>query len=190
MSVQSVKVLGLDMGFENIGWAVLGRTDRWTMIDCGLLVVPASNKKLGVYRSDDDMRRAEIIGLELLAWSTEYEPHLVAFESKANVRSASTSAKLGMGYGALATMIGTHGRASCAMTPQAVKTTLAGSQKATKAEIEEIVKIRVEGHEIVEHTTRYRRHHVYDAIAVALAAESSDVFRATVAGARGSSVCA
>lgn len=173
-----VRVLGLDMGFENTGWAVLAASAEWEVLDCNILVTTKINKKRGIYQADDDMRRAGIIGAYLQKLVEDYEPDIVAFESRTSVRSNVTSGKLGMAYGALAALLHCQQLSRCSMLPQEVKRELTGG-KATKAEIEEAVRLRTNGWQSVETLAPSRRHHVYDAIAVALAAGRSDVFNAT-----------
>ena len=171
-----MRILGLDPGFANTGWALfdVSSDGALSFVDGGVITTKKASKKTHVYASDDNMSRAASIFAELEAKLPDVS--LVAYEAMSFVRSASSMAKIGMMYGALAGLLQAHGLAGVSFTPQGLKDLTAGRSSATKDEVESAVLSEFPGIATVR-LPKSKRDHMFDAAAAVLASRQSDQFR-------------
>lgn len=183
-----MNVLGLDPGFKNLGYVVMGLgmgmgkdgpTQR--IIRAGVFVTDKSTKKLNVLATEDNLRRAREIGRELSNLIQECTIQLICAESMSFPRNASAAAKVAMTWGAIATLSHVHELAIIQASPQQIKKAVCGKKDASKEEIEDAVLAKFPEMELLlEHglVPASNRNHAYDALAAILTGMESDIFRA------------
>ncbi|MFA5186378.1 MAG: crossover junction endodeoxyribonuclease RuvC [Patescibacteria group bacterium] len=175
-------IIGIDGGFSSVGWAVLeltATTETETLVNMGVIRTAKSDKKLNVLSSSDSFRRCQEIAVVLGKVLDLYSPRVVAIESLSLPRNAGVSAKIGMGYGVLAALLSARSLPMAQVSPQGVKKTLAGSQSASKACVQEALAKRFGSpfQKRLEEFNKTVREHPADALAVAVAALTSEVVK-------------
>lgn len=129
-------VIGLDPGFASFGVAVveIGREGE-TPVYLGVIRTQKSSKKLRMLAVDDNFERTQRIADELTQLLLAYEVVAIGAESMSFPRNASSSAKVGMTWGVIASLALRHSLPVFQCSPQQLKQKVAGSKKASKADV-------------------------------------------------------
>ncbi|MDX1917464.1 MAG: crossover junction endodeoxyribonuclease RuvC [Rickettsiaceae bacterium] len=151
-----MRVLGIDPGLNNTGFAVLEQNPKSNIIvqiksgvikSAGTLHV--SQKLYNIFYNLD-----EII--------TEYQPSCVAIEEIFVNSNSKTSLSLGFARGAILTSIGKHSLKTIDLAPNKVKKTIVGYGKAHKDQLQKMLSFVIPG-------IYFRSGDEADAIAIAYA---------------------
>ena len=134
----SFNVLAMDPGFGNFGVAIIevGK-DYDKVVHVDVIRTSKSNKKLKVLSSTDDNRRVREITLKIVALDIKYQPTIFTSEERANVRSASSSAKVAIGWTIPAVLGAIRDTPLIQQSPRDLKLKTVGKKTATKADIME-----------------------------------------------------
>jgi Holliday junction resolvasome RuvABC endonuclease subunit len=173
-------VLGLDSGFAASGYAVVELADPLVPIALGVIRTAASAKKLKVKAADDNMRRGREI-TKLINPTIRSNIVAICMEAPSLPRNASTSFKLGIYYGIIASLSEMHDVPVVQVTPQALKKGVCGKATASKDEIARALDLRFSRNfadELVQRGIPAGMHeHAYDALGTIVASEDSEVLR-------------
>jgi len=91
-------VMGIDPSFTCTGWSIfVVEKGRWKVVDTGAVKTEAQNKKLGIYKTDDDQRRIMLIMDELTRVARKYELAAIVSEQPAGGGKSSSAVK-GMAF--------------------------------------------------------------------------------------------
>jgi Holliday junction resolvasome RuvABC endonuclease subunit len=168
-SSDEIRFLALDPGFAKLGWAMgtLQGVDM-SLVACGVISTQKYDRPGGLLSVESNMRRCADIAKQL-GDMTDSGIDLCIIEAMSLPRNASTSSKLGMVYGAIATICHREQIVLAQLSPQRIKKILCGKQNASKAEVAEAVGNVPET--LWAHVRRSDRNHVTDAIAAAMAVQ-------------------
>lgn len=169
-------VLGIDTGFSTMGISLLelsGHSDK--VLGVKTLTTKKSDKKRNVRASDDNMRRARELAVELRTRIEKYDLKAICMEAQSWPRNSSSSAKIGISWGVVAALAEAHGLPVLQATPQAIKMALVGKSSASKDEIISAIKKRYP--EIVWPTAKGKHEHIADATGAVVACMDSDIIR-------------
>lgn len=128
--------IGLDPGFASFGVAVVEleqETDR--PISMQVIRTAKANKKLKMLAVEDNFVRAQLIADELSKIILAHDVVALGAESMSFPRNASSSAKVGMTWGIIATLAARHNLPVFQCSPQQLKDKIAGSKKASKDDV-------------------------------------------------------
>lgn len=171
-------LLGLDPGFANTGYAVVRIAPTSKVEAAGVLVTKKSDKKKKILSTDDNFSRAKAISLFLSNLLDTWDIALVCAESMSFPPSASAAAKMAMCWGVVACLAQTRGIPVFQASPQEVKVAVHGSKSASKEEVEaSVIKKGFDISDLLKGTARSLHEHAYDATAVVLTAQDSDLVR-------------
>lgn len=128
-------MLGVDPGTRVVGYGVVdvaGGGTRFDYVECGVLKVPAAaSMPARLYKIADAL--AEVIA--------EFAPVEMALEAAFHGVNASSALKLGLARGAIMVVGVQHGLDIHEYPPARVKKAVAGDGRATKAEIQDRVRL-------------------------------------------------
>lgn len=128
------KVLGIDPGLANTGWAVLEPVDsnpEYKLIECGCLVTKITSSSA---------KRLNMIYEELEGLIKKYQVKAVAFESLFFAKNAKSALKVAEAIGVIK-ICGERNIIEVAeFTPLQVKMALVGYGRAEKGQVEEMVR--------------------------------------------------
>lgn len=199
----SVRVLGLDPGFANVGFTLMRidvgmsegvRAERVVIEKAGLLWTEKSDKKRKVLAADDNTRRAREMTNHLTKLLlTPAKPggpatisvKAICAEAMSFPRNSSSAAKMALTWGVIIALAETHGLTIVQASPQEIKTALCNNKSASKEDIRVAVERRF-GTEVagkmVDHTGSPLRakadfEHPFDAIAAVVTGLNSEVLR-------------
>lgn len=128
--------MAMDPGFSAFGVAIIEvGADYDKVLHVDVIRTEQSKKKLKVLASTDDDRRAREIAEEIWGLNTTFNPSIFTCEERPNVRSASASAKVAIGWAIAVTVAAIHGIPLLQQSPQNIKLITTGSKKATKLDI-------------------------------------------------------
>jgi len=187
--------LTCDPGFGNFGWAIVAwdsESRSNTLCDMGVITTKKAKKKQRVLATEDNFARLREIATKLHGLVLEHDVRVVSFEAFSMPMKANKSnlTKIGMPYGALAMLATARDVAVVMLTPQAIKKELCGKISASKEEVRtEVLRVlAAPRHQPVlkifdKQTPKAQHEHGYDALAVYLAAQNSEVMRALRGGA-------
>lgn len=184
-------ILGVDPGFSNVGWCVIGYQDTHMIpLTFGVIRTEKSNAKREVRAADDNLRRAREIADAVMKLylgyrdpsGVEWKPKCVCAEAMSFPRNASAAAKVAMTWGVFATCSTVLQTPIVQATPQEVRRSLLGfiGKKASKDEVRDAVLKRfpsLKDHEAWTSIPSSLHEHVYDSFAAALACQDSEVVR-------------
>lgn len=177
-------VLGLDPGFACIGYAVVNLLPtEEKILNMGVLRTEKSNKKLKVFASDDNVRRAREIYTFLrdLAQDGPCGPiSAICAETMSFPRSSSVAAKMAMCWGVVAALSEQFNIPVVQSSPQQLKKNVAGSMKAAKEDVQKALKVRYGKARLDEHCREVPAsmlEHPYDALGAVVATLDSELIR-------------
>lgn len=184
-------VLGLDPGFKNVGWCVIGYDNTHMVpVAFGVVRTEKSETKREVRAADDNLRRTREIVKALMAVFAGvrspsgdlWVPKCLCAEAMSFPRNASAAAKVAMTWGVIASLSELLRMPIVQATPQEVRRSLLGfiGKKASKEEVQEAVLKKLptlKDHPSWEAIPGSLHEHVYDSFAAALACQDSEVVR-------------
>lgn len=168
--------LGIDPGFANFGWGIVDIRKR-KVAEGGTLETIKSDKKQGVFASDDSFRRTQEIARFLYGKSKKYQLRVVTAESISYPRNASTSAKIAMSWGVVAALTEWLEIPAVFTSPKQLRLNLCHDKNAEKSDLAAAV-IQAYGTDWAPEMAHGKLEHMCDALATVLAAEASPVMRA------------
>lgn len=177
-------VLGLDPGFANIGWAKVLLTDTGEVpFRMGVFRTEKSAKKLTVFASEDNVRRAREIYIQLrdLALNGEEGPvRAICAETMSFPRNASTAAKMSLCWGVIAAFSAQFNIPVVQASPQQLKKNVAGSKTSDKEEVQAALEVRYGKallHKVCRGVPTSMLEHPYDALGAVVATLDSELIR-------------
>ena len=179
----TLRVLGLDPGFANTGWAIVDLgAEGESVVTMGVFCTKKNDRKRNVSEVNETFDRAREIARFVQHLTANYDPFAVCFEAQSPVRNSSASAKLGLTYGIIAAVTADRNLPVVAPSPQKVKKAMVGKNSATKEEIEAAVRALYKGSRKAfdrfdGDVPRSRREHGYDAVAVIVSSLHSEVIQ-------------
>lgn len=177
-------VIGVDPGFASIGVAVLelGReTERPILLH--VIRTKPSTKKLKMLSVEDNFWRTQAIAEQLNKILMSYEVVALGAESMSFPRNSSSSAKIGMAWGVIASLTLHYNIPVFQCSPQQLKAQMTGSKKASKEEVADALRKRysdVDFDDLLKALPMGEHEHAWDALAavvVCLRAESVRMVR-------------
>ncbi len=161
-------ILGTDPGFANLGLVRIELKKLGEeVLDLAVIRTKKSDKKLGVYDADDNMKRTREISRELRQYITEDVIAIIS-ESQSWPRNSMSCAKLGMAWGVLGAQAEGLDISMLLVSPQEVKNRLAGSRSASKEEVRAFLDRRYSG--LNWPKSKNNKEHTGDALGAVVAA--------------------
>lgn len=153
------RVLGIDPGTHRIGWGVVdGTPSRCNLVGCDCLEFPKNTGK-----SEYLLKlQAEIENLIL-----KYHPDKIGIESLFVQKNLKTATSVAEARGVILYTFAKHGYTWTELSPNTIKSVVAGAGNAGKKEVERMVGLllKIETKKLLDDTT--------DALAVALATQAT-----------------
>lgn len=177
MGTVAIHALALDPSFRNTGWVIMrmGKTD--TPIAAGVIRTKKSTKK--VYAGVDNYRCSQELARALSDLIDRYKPSVVVAEAQAGSKNSRAAQLMGMGWGVISCVTFLKHVPVVQATPASVKKLVAGSNKASKKQIEDVVITRFPA--IVPLAKKVKpkslHEHIYDALAVWVACGADEVVK-------------
>lgn len=174
------RVLGVDAGFANFGFAVMEFDGPWDrLIAMGVIRTQKGEKKRMVLASDDNVRRARLISSELAKLFVAHSIRGVCAEAMSYPRSSSVAAKMAMAFGVVASLAESFGLPIVQASPKEIKKLVVGIGSASKEDVMIAVNARFsEAAKLVTGLPKSLHEHAYDAAAAVAACAGSDVMLA------------
>jgi len=177
-------VLGLDPGFANIGWAQVLLTENAEIpFRMGVFRTEKSVKKLNVFASEDNVRRAREIYVFVrdLAVNGEGGPvSAICAETMSFPRSSSVAAKMSLCWGVIAALSEHYNIPIVQSSPQQLKKNVAGSKSSDKEDVQAALEVRY-GKRLLNKVCRdvpsSMLEHPYDALGAVVATLDSELIR-------------
>lgn len=173
-------LIGVDPGFASIGLAVveLGPEGKDHVVALNLLRTEKSSAKKQVLATDDNVRRAREIVLEIKSVMDRPGCNIVGIcaESMSFPRNSSAAAKMAMTWGILVALVGDKPIFQC--SPQELKLRVAGSKQATKEDVKSALVSRF-GPGLLDlvKAPPSQHEHVFDALGSVVACMQADQIR-------------
>lgn len=172
-----------------MGWSVTslpksGKSNHVKLCAMGVIRTRQSDKKRRVLAADDSFRRTREIAAELMRLVEAWQPVVVCYEAPSFPRNASTAAKLGMGYGAIAAVLELVGLPAVSVSPQELKRVVCGKASASKDEVTEACRFMLKRKDPAAtpwfeyNVPESERNHAWDSLGALFASLDSDVVRA------------
>ncbi len=137
-----VRILGIDPGFKNLGYAILDwfpSDDMTELLEVGTFHTEKSHKKHNVKTTCDNTRRLREVGTWVEALLNRNTITALGIESYSAPRNASVAGQLGLGWGGIAVLVDRRNIPIYEFTPQEVKLGLGLLKSASKNEVVDIV---------------------------------------------------
>lgn len=191
-------VLGVDCGLAKLGYAFVQLGDKWNVRALGCITTAPATAKAGITASADLARRARNIhvalcnlcvenGMPLVicaeAFSYPRVPGKVRGTCPRCKRSGSSImpkpvAQLGYGWGVLCSLANEMREAPIAqVSPQDIKKALCGRGNATKADVQEQLKIHFRQMALFEKLNKGHVEHAADALGAIVACRDTEIMR-------------
>lgn len=169
-------VLGIDPGFSALGLAAVDLLpDGEALLAAWVVTTEKSSQKREVRASDDNLVRAQQLGVALEGAIRKYRPVALACEAMSYTRMASVAHKVGMAWGTIAALASMHGLPVVQASPQEVKKALCDAKTASKEEV--ILAIETRFPSIEWPSQKGLREHAADAVAAVVACLESAVLQ-------------
>jgi crossover junction endodeoxyribonuclease RuvC len=126
-----MRVLGIDTGYAIAGWAILDKLDEMSLVD------------FGVVRTSSEQKNQERLGIlytDMLQLIKEFSPDEVAIESLFYFKNQKTVINVSQARGAIILAAENSGLPVFDYTPLQVKTSLTGYGRASKSQVQEMIK--------------------------------------------------
>lgn len=174
-------VLGIDTGLANTGLAIVEADPRSiSVIDLLHFGSESSVKKKGIRAADDTFDRTRRLAAFIISVIDKHQPDLVCIESLSMPRNASASNKIGMAFGAVATLVEIRGLPVLGVSPTAIKDAVTGNKKASKDDVQDALDLRFGGapRKILKakKLAKGKHEHPFDALGAVVACERSEIF--------------
>lgn len=162
-----MRLLGIDPGFRNLGWAVI--EDDGGPLRCiaaGMIRTKKTTHKVPLWQDNQD--RCEIISRDVLKLLEEHNINYLAVEAESWTRTSSDRV-IGMARGILYGLAATNGYAVVQWHPKDVRTELIGKKNASKEALEEWLYENVSlSRHALSHIPKGQRNHAADAACIAV----------------------
>lgn len=165
-----MQILGIDIGFASLGWAIVDDTRGVVM--CGVIRTEKAAKKVQVRSSEDNIKRAQVLYSDLRDIIQNNTVDLIATESMSWPRSAGVVAKMGIAWGVLASIAYQFNLVMVQSSPMELKRKVCGDGKASKERM--IAEIQSRNPNMVWPKQTALHEHVADAIGATIACQDSD----------------
>lgn len=136
-------VLGVDGGLAHMGVAkgIIGAAKDVVIQEGAVYSTAPSSKKLGVRKSDDNMRRARIIASALSEAVVHWKPTILVYEAQSfGMRGQIAARQAATAFGIIAATAQHHGLAMLCVTPMDIKKAVCPDvKKAGKLEVVDAV---------------------------------------------------
>jgi Holliday junction resolvasome RuvABC endonuclease subunit len=180
-------VVGVDPGFANFGVAViriLPEGEEIVRID--VFRTKSQTRRRHLLAVDDDSRRLAWLGDQFGGICEEYKVRAVIAEEKRRLPHSGSAAKLAMGWAVAVLIARLRGIPFRQVTPGEIKLATAGSEKASKAQVQDAIRGMYSGSQALRdfdqktanpRTVKPQKHreHGYDAVGAVIAALDSDI---------------
>lgn len=153
------RVLGIDPGTHRIGWGILdGNPSRSILIGCGCIELPKGTS-IAQYLLK--------IQVEIESLLLKYNPDKIGIESLFVQKNLKTVITVAQARGVILYTFAKHGLTWTELSPNTIKSAVAGVGNAGKGEVERMVGLllRLDTSKLLDDTT--------DALAVALATQAT-----------------
>lgn len=175
-----MRVIGIDPGFANVGWAIgeLGGGTE-SIVKVGCIQTKPSVKKKRIRASEDNLERGIAVARELRLVILEWKPKIILAEGPGGAQGFKAAFGLGAGTGLVASLVAWTDLPIRQVTPQELKVALTGKADASKDDIADAVTERFpSAAEFIRKSYPKARHeHPFDAIAVIIACLDADVVK-------------
>ncbi len=176
---EQVNILGLDPGFQNIGYTILKCTpEKEEILYMGIFRTEKADKKRKVLAVDDNFRRTKEIAEFLCSTLAEWNIKAICAEAISHPRNAGAAAKVAMTWGVIAAISHLNKIPVIQATPQEIKLAMCGIKSASKEEVEASVKTKVYVGNFLTKVAKSHQNHAFDAAAAVLTCLKSDVILA------------
>lgn len=170
-----MRILGLDPGLANLGWAVLdfeaARPPR--LIAAGVLRTSPGRK---LTMSESNGARCADIGSDLAGIMDDCQPWIMATEAQSWTRRHKADVQVAQAFGVIFALAGVDQCPIVHLPPKEVKQRATGRKSASKADVQAALADRLVDYEAtVGQIPKSHRDHAADAAAVALAAHDTDL---------------
>jgi crossover junction endodeoxyribonuclease RuvC len=152
------RVLGIDPGTHRIGWGIIdGNPSRSTLIDCNCLEFEKNTK------AADYLLKIQSTIEDLIL---KYQPNRIGIEALFAQKNVKTVLRVAEARGVILYTIAKHGLTWVELSPNTIKSAVAGAGNAGKLEVEHMVGLllKVDTKKLLDDTT--------DALAIALAVQA------------------
>lgn len=174
-----MRILGIDPGFANFGWAVLDFPEAAPPEICAAGVIRTSRRQGRETASESNAKRCGEIAERLCMVMDDWRPWIIGTEAQSWTRRHKADTQVAQAFGVLFALAGMDGCPVVHLPPQGVKMVAAGSKRASKADVQAALAERLRFYQkTIGQIPKSFREHAADAAAVALAAERSDLARA------------
>lgn len=190
--MKGFKILGLDPGFANVGFAVYRvelaqgtQPERQVVERAGLIWTEKSDKKRNVLAVDDNTRRTREISKALASLISSNDIQAICAEAMSFPRHASNAAKMAMTWGVIISLAEGRRIPIVQPSPQEIKLALCKRKDASKQDIREAIEAKfgmelaskMADHNGLKLTAKADFDHPFDAIASVLTGLESEVLR-------------
>lgn len=135
MSMNNQVVLGIDPGFDRIGWAVGGEQNSTIAVtDCGCIITS---------RAQSLPERYQNIDTELSQIIQQYHPTHLAIEKLFFAKNSTTALHVSEARGVILSCAIRHGLVVTEHHPNTIKLTVTGVGNADKVAVEKMVRLQV-----------------------------------------------
>ncbi len=132
-----MKILGIDPGYERLGWGVLSREHGvYTYIDSGCIRTS---------KTDSDARRLADLSLKLHTIITHYSPDQAVVESLFFSNNQKTALLVAQARGVILSQLAIEGVKVLERTPPQIKSAVTGDGQADKKAVEKMVRLQIKG---------------------------------------------
>lgn len=152
------RVLGIDPGTHRLGWGIIdGTPSKPSLVSYGVIEMP-KNTEVSKYLVNIHQKLLEIL--------EKYQPEKVGIESLFFQKNVKTAFSVAEARGVIIFTLASFGLAASELSPNTVKSTVAGSGSAGKLEVQRMVGLllKLDTKKLLDDTT--------DALAVALTAQA------------------
>jgi crossover junction endodeoxyribonuclease RuvC len=169
-----MKILGLDPGFASLGWGLISSKGPQVLAAGVIRTKPGKERR----KCDDNAERCRFIANALADIHERHYFALIAAEAQSWTRHATGDRAVAMAWGIIVATAARFDVPILQIRPQEAKREIAGSESASKAEIQ--ATIEAMGIGAKEHLSSFpttQQNHAFDALAVALASLSSPLVK-------------
>ena len=184
-------VLGCDPGLAKFGWALVELRDKWEVLELGCITTVSSTTKAGVTASGDLANRARLLHAELLTQLANHSirPLVICSEAMSYPRvpgkggrgstiAVKATAQMGYAWGIICALSNEcDGAPIVQASPQEIKKSLCGRGNATKADVQEALKIRFKQLALFEKLNKGQVEHAADALGAIVACRDTEIMR-------------
>lgn len=135
-----MRILGIDPGTGRLGFGVIDFEDnKMSLVDAGVITTPAKQ---------EDSRRLKTIHEDLENIVKTHKPTVMAVEKLYFSQNVTTAMSVAQARGIVLLLGETHGLKLYEHTPQQIKQAISGYGKATKEQVQEMVRMMLKLKEV------------------------------------------